>query len=116
MHWAALAMHGNRPTSFYCAQCSRCTEITMWRNASEQTFPPGSIPKDGELVYPDHRITALPDEAMPEDVKKDYEEAASIFSRSPRGAAALLRLGLQKLCKHLGEEGKNINDDIRSLA
>ncbi|ULL08166.1 DUF4145 domain-containing protein [Pseudomonas putida] len=53
---------------------------------------------------------------MPEDVRVDYEEAADIFRRSPRAAAALLRLALQKLCVHLGEKGDKIDIDIRELA
>jgi len=52
---------------------------------------------------------------MPEDVSKDYREAAQIYLASPRGAAALLRLGVQKLMVDLGQKGKNINDDIATL-
>ncbi|WP_259398344.1 DUF4145 domain-containing protein [Pseudoalteromonas sp. SG44-17] len=68
------------------------------------------------MLYPDTGIAPLPVSDMPDDVRLDYEEAAKISSKSPRGSAALLRLALQKLCKHLGKKGENINSDIRALA
>ena len=98
---------------YYQAICAHCEEYSLWRVT--QIAPNGFIAEEGEMLYPDFCSAPLPAEDMPEDVKKDYEEAARIFIKSPRGAAALLRLGLQKLCIHLGEKGKNINDDIRSL-
>jgi hypothetical protein len=52
---------------------------------------------------------------MPDSVRKLYLEAAAIHTKSPRGAAGLLRLSIQVLCKELGEPGKNINNDISSL-
>lgn len=76
------------------------------------------IPKEptkGRLIYPDISIAPSPHDDMPENVKEDFLEARTIVSKSPRGAAALLRLCVQKLMPHLGEKGKDINKDIANL-
>jgi hypothetical protein len=65
-------------------------------------------PADGSIAPP-------PNDDLSDDIKRDYNEARGIVSRSPRGAAALLRLAIQKLCRELGEPGKNINEDIAAL-
>ena len=56
-----------------------------------------------------------PHEDLPEDCAYDYREARDVFSRSPRAAAALLRLCIQKLMPYIGGDGKGINDDIAKL-
>ena len=108
MRWTSY-----EPDVYYRAICAHCEQYSFWRVT--ETDLTGLEPRKGEILYPDFGSAPLPSEDMPEDVKKYYEEAAQIFAKSPRGAAALMRLGLQKLCIHLGEEGKNINADIRSL-
>ena len=67
------------------------------------------------MVYPIAATAPLPNPDLPADIKADYEEARGIASLSPRGAAALLRLAIQKLCKDLAESGENINADTKSL-
>ena len=109
MQWVSY-----EPDVYYKAICAHCEQYSFWR-VTETNLTGLELRRKGEMLYPDFGSAPLPAEDMPEDVKKDYEEAARIFIKSPRGAAALLRLGLQKLCIHLGEKGKNINDDIRLL-
>lgn len=86
---------------FYMSYCSHCREVATWY--------------DGALLIPDASAAPIPHVDMPEAVRPDFEEARSVLQRSPRSAAALLRLSLQKLCKEIGEKGANINDDIASL-
>jgi hypothetical protein len=67
------------------------------------------------MFFPDTGNAPFPNPEMPDSVLKLYLEASAVSSKSPRGAAALLRLSIQVLCKELGEEGKNINTDIGNL-
>jgi hypothetical protein len=68
-----------------------------------------------KMLVPSSGSAPFPNRDLPEDVQRDYGEARDIIDKSPRGAAALLRLAIQKLCADLGEPGKNINDDIGNL-
>lgn len=89
--------------SFYIAKCTACNNFSIW-SAVNST-----------MVYPTLAGEILPNEDMPDDIKNDFEEARQIINISPRGAAALLRLAIQKLCIHLGEKGKDLNTDIGNL-
>ena len=81
--------------------CHQCNKYSVWN--------------DQKMIFPDATTAPLPHPDFPEEIKRDFEEARSIASRSPRGAAALLRLCIQNLCVELGESGHNINDDIAAL-
>jgi hypothetical protein len=106
-------------TEFHGARCERCQQWTMWRYLGQKLGPKGQLGQPvyehGELVAP--RVSTIPLSAddLPQDCVPDYTEARDVFATSSRSSAALLRLCLQKLCIHLGEPGKNINDDIGSL-
>ncbi|MBA1155021.1 DUF4145 domain-containing protein [Microvirga mediterraneensis] len=87
--------------NLWASRCFSCREITVWVG--------------DRITYPDVKLSVAPSEDLPSDVRADFEEAAIIVEHSPRGAAALLRLAIQRLLKHLGEKGDNINEDIASL-
>lgn len=88
--------------NLFCSQCFDCKKIAVWVH--------------DKLIYPSSKSGPPVNLDLPDDIAADYEEARSILDLSPRGAAALLRLCIQKICIHLGEKGKKIDDDIASLA
>jgi len=83
------------------AFCFSCKNYTLWRSQ--------------KMLYPEDSGVQPPNPDLRDDIKEDYLEAKSIANKSPRGAAALLRLCIQKLCKQLGEKGENLNIDIANL-
>ncbi len=83
------------------SHCYNCNNFSIWK---------GPV-----LLSPTARVGVNPNPDLPEDIIKDFNEARSIVEISPRGAAALLRLCIQKLCIHLGEKSGKIDKDIASL-
>lgn len=105
--WDRLAASG-RPVrlgagpdgNLWIATCQACRDQTIWRGPA--------------MLYPQVSIAPAPVQDTPDDVRALYEEAREVFASSPKSAAALLRLGLEKLLAHLGET-VSINDGIKNL-
>jgi hypothetical protein len=81
--------------------CEKCDGYALW--------------VDDKMVYPISSVAPLPSEDMPNNVKDDFLEARNIVNSSPRAAAALLRLAIQKLMPHLGKNNGKIDNDIADL-
>ena len=93
----------NEPTlhNVFVSKCFNCSEAAIWIH--------------NRMVFPSSVAAPPPNHDLPVEVAKDYREAGAILNESPRGAAALLRLAIQKICIHLGGSGANINNDIGAL-
>ena len=86
---------------FQVSRCSRCLQFAIWHGTS--------------LIHPETTSAPPLNPDLDEDVKKDYDEAALIVGKSPRGAAALLRLALQKMCSALEPGERDLNEAIANL-
>jgi hypothetical protein len=91
----------NMVDNLHLTVCYNCKKVAVWVY--------------DRLMFPNIKIGPEPNQDLQAEIIHDFDEAREIVNASPRGAAALLRLCIQKLCKHLGEKGKNIDDDIASL-
>lgn len=92
---------GNKVNNLYISKCYHCKKMSVWVHDN--------------IVFPYEKQGIPSNQDLPDEIIQDFEEARAIVGLSPRGAAALLRLCIQKLCVFLGEKGKNIDDDIASL-
>lgn len=112
MIWVDATFYINKDTSFVRgmdhdivgARCSKCQKISLWN--------------EDKMVFPSSSTVEIPNEDMPESVQELYNEAREIVNKSPRGAAALLRLALDKLCDEVCLDCKtkrNINEKIKLL-
>ena len=87
--------------NLWISNCFSCNDSSVWVY--------------DRLVFPARKSALVPNTDLPDDIQADFVEAAEILDLSPRGSAALLRLCIQKLCRHLGKGGENLNADIAAL-
>ena len=96
--WKTVGLYVDNLT---LSKCFTCREVSVWIH--------------DRLIFPARMLAPTPNADLPEDVRHDYEEAGRILNESPRGSAALLRLAIQKLCRYLGEDERNLDDAIGRL-
>lgn len=99
--WSPLLFGPEKLISYMLSMCWKCHDIGIWMNE--------------KLIYPSKTFQTEPNADLSLEIKTDYFEAAKIYKDSPRGAAALLRLCIQKIIIELGEGEKDLNLSIGKL-
>ncbi|WP_432719834.1 DUF4145 domain-containing protein [Jeongeupia wiesaeckerbachi] len=118
MGWTALFTHQKTPIGAFSAWCKHCQQRSIWRLPPNNSGFPDSPDREAQravMLYPIASSAPVAHVDLPDDCRLDYDEARTVAQHSPRAAAALLRLVIQKLCVHLGCAGKKIDEDIAKL-
>lgn len=94
--WASRSVQ-----NLHVSDCFECHQLSVWHY--------------DRLLFPNARTGPEPNADMPADIQRDFNEARTILSLSPRGACALLRLSIDKLVTEIGAVGADVNDRIAYL-
>jgi hypothetical protein len=87
--------------NMWLSNCYSCKGFSVWI-------------KD-EIVYPETETTIELPEDLPAEMRSEVMEARAILDKSPRGAAALLRLSIENLMPLLDAKAKTLDESIGIL-
>jgi Domain of unknown function (DUF4145) len=102
--------------NLHVSRCYNCKGFTVWVR-DRLVFPvrgdePAEIVVEGEFEEVEEHVE---EDGEDEEVSEDFEEAAAILNKFPRGAAALTRACIQNMMPLLEQTGKNLDENISSL-
>lgn len=123
-----------RTNTFTCPHCN--TLAQMWWKTQANPFNPSSADQfkdhvhmafcysckrpsiwtDEKMVYPPAKGHISPNEDMPKDAMKTFNEAESILNISPRASCMLMRLCLEQVLENLKIKGDRLYDKINNIA
>jgi hypothetical protein len=107
MKWQQLAGPGGA-LPFLGAKCAHCGDLSIWEISGS------GHSTTHRMVYPPARLGVPPHPEMPARPLELYLEAQDVAARSPRAAAALLRVAVDVLLREVveGAGRKSLNDVI----
>ena len=132
----------NSPVSIYCPYCHRYTALTpatreveyrysrltvpciwekeyndvWWIGVCNYCKSPVLVHNKGDIIYP-HPLPSPTDERVPENIRKDINEAKICFSIGAyRACAVMARRALQTACIEKGASKGRLVDQLEELA
>lgn len=96
----------------YVVRCGACVRGSIWIQAPDSKKGKN---RTFNLVYPLVSVVDEPNPDMPEDVKVEYREASLVVVHSPKAAAALMRLALEKLLRSFEKSSCSLSSVIQKL-
>ena len=96
-----VATYVTAASSVFVSCCDRCHELALWLG--------------DRCLWPRSGTAPPASRELPGEVRRLYDEADLIAEDSPRGAAALLRLAAEMLCRTVLPQKAPLNDQIAEL-